>query len=562
MAQQTKIINAFLGLLSNYSQSDEEILGVDMSPGFIRVARLEFNDEKWTVLNLIERSIDTDPSLPLIDQSNIYTDTLKDIVKKEKIKTKNVAISIPVSNAIIKVIEMPSMTDNEIKSAIEYESLWENIVSISEDLSQYAIFHQVIKRHIDTNTMDLLFVASKASDISTYNKIIKNAGLETIIIDVKCFATRNSFDIGAQDNEQTLTEATAIVEFGSFENYLLIVKEGAPHITDIFVKDSDTKDLERGSFNDNELEEFFNRYSMQVKQILSAYETKYLSGRIKTLYVISDIDNIRNYLEMLANSLTDLNIVFYDPFSYLSISGKEKDLANEHKNRSVFTAAIGLATRSLDIFGYYKYTTGVKNINLLPDRSKIKKKKQANVLLRLLIIAILLISIGIGTIQYLILSNEKSTLLKQVDPYEQLKSELSEKKSKLAKNFAEKKRLNANLRFGEKITTNQMQLRDFFNDMGSSIPKSTWLNTVKYKSDNSVEIVGYAINDESILNYITNLSKSREVEDVALKTMELKTFDNETVRERYEVKAFKLVAHLKPPRKKDKDNFNIKGSKQ
>jgi len=190
---QTKIINAFLDLLSKYSRADEEILGVDMSPGYIRVARLEFKDEKWNVLNLIERSIEIDPGTTIVDQSDIYTSALKDILEKEKIKTKNVAISIPVSNAIIKVIEMPSMTDNEIQSAIEYESLWENIVRISEDLSQYAIFHQIIKRHIKTNTMDLLFVASKVSDINAYNKIISNAGLETIIIDVKCFATRNAF---------------------------------------------------------------------------------------------------------------------------------------------------------------------------------------------------------------------------------------------------------------------------------------------------------------------------------------------------------------------------------
>ena len=408
--KQTKIVNAFLDLLSRYSRADEEILGVDMSPGFIRVARLKLKDDKWEILNLIERAIEADSNLSLIDQSNIYTDTLKDILDKEKIKTKNVAISIPVSNAIIKVIEMPSMTDNEIQSAIEYESLWENIVRISEDLSQYTIFHQIIKRHIKTNKMDLLFVASKVSDINAYNKIINNAGLETIIIDVKCFATRNAFDIGMQENATNQDDAIAIVEFGSVENYLLVVKDNAPHITDIFVKDSDTKDLERGSFSDEDLEGFFSRYSMQVRQILSDYESKYSSARIKTLYVISDMVNIRNYLELLSNSLSDLNIIFYDPFAHLSISTKEEDLVKKHKNKSVFTAAIGLASRSLDIFGYYKYTTGVKNINLLPDRLKIKKKKQANVLLRLLIIVILALSVGIGGIQYLILSNENSAM--------------------------------------------------------------------------------------------------------------------------------------------------------
>ena len=551
---QTKIINAFLDLLSKYSRADEEILGVDMSPGYIRVARLELKDEKWSILNLIERPIETDLNTTLIDQSNVYTDALKDILEKEKIKTKNVAISIPVSNAIIKVIEMPSMTDNEIQSAIEYESLWENIVRISEDLSQYTIFHQVIKRHVKTNKMDLLFVASKVSDINAYNKIINNAGLETIIIDVKCFATRNAFDIGVQKNSKTQSEAIAIVEFGSVENYLLVIKDNSPHITDIFVKDSDTRDLERGSFSDEELDGFFGRYTMQVKQILSDYESKYSSGRIKTLYVVSDMVNIRNYLELFSNALSDLNIIFYDPFAQVSISGKEKDVIKKHKNKSVFTAAIGLASRSLDIFGYYKYTTGVKNINLLPDRSKIKKKKQANVLLRLLIIVILTLSVGIGGIQYLVLSSEKNTLLKRVAPYAKLRADLDTKQARLAKSIAEKKRMDKNLKFGQKVTTNQVQLRDFYNDMGAAIPKSTWLDSVEYKTDNSVDIVGYAISDESILSYISALSKSDEVEDVTLKTMELKTFDDETVEKRYEIKAFKLVAKLKPPRRKNKSN--------
>jgi type IV pilus assembly protein PilN len=266
--------------------------------------------------------------------------------------------------------------------------------------------------------------------------------------------------------------------------------------------------------------------------------------------------NIRNYLELLSNSLSDLNIIFYDPFSKVSISTKEKDFVEKHKNISVFTAVIGLASRSLDIFGYYKYTTGVKNINLLPNRLKIKKKKRANILLRLLIIVILTLSVGIGGIQYLILSNDKNTLIKRVAPYTKLKAELDEKKAILAKIIAEKKRMDKNLLFGQEVTTNQVQLRDFYNDMSAAMPEFTWLYSVEYSSDNSVEVVGYAINDENILNYISALSKSNEVEDVALNTMELKIFDNESVINRYEVKAFKLVAKLRPL---GKDKSDTKG---
>ena len=66
--KQTKIVNAFLDLLSKYSRADEEILGVDMSPGFIRVARLKFKNDKWSVLNLIERAIENE---------SIFKDTTK-----------------------------------------------------------------------------------------------------------------------------------------------------------------------------------------------------------------------------------------------------------------------------------------------------------------------------------------------------------------------------------------------------------------------------------------------------------------------------------------------------
>ena len=60
-------------------------------------------------------------------------------------------------------------------------------------------------------------------------------------------------------------------------------------------------------------------------------------------------------------------------------------------------------------------------------------------------------------------------------------------------------------------------------------------------------MVGYAINDESILNYINTLSKGDEIDGIALSTMELKSLENEMVDQRYEVKAFKIIVTLKKP---------------
>ena len=80
----------------------------------------------------------------------------------------NVAISIPVTSAIIRVVTSPLMKDEELQKAIETNSLWENLVQLTDNLDDYSIFHQVINRNEKDNTMDILFVASKLADINLY----------------------------------------------------------------------------------------------------------------------------------------------------------------------------------------------------------------------------------------------------------------------------------------------------------------------------------------------------------------------------------------------------------
>ena len=136
----------------------------------------------------------------------------------------NVAISIPVTSAIIRVVTSPLMKDEELQKAIETNSLWENLVQLTDNLDDYSIFHQVINKDEKGNTMDILFVASKLSDINSYTDIIKKGGLNAVIIDVKCFALKSAVDqinqIAGSIEDSNLT---AVLEFGLDENYVMIL---------------------------------------------------------------------------------------------------------------------------------------------------------------------------------------------------------------------------------------------------------------------------------------------------------------------------------------------------
>ena len=70
--------------------------------------------------------------------------------------------------------------------------------------------------------MDVLFVASKLSDVNAYIDIVSQAGLQPVVLDVKCFALRNAFETMALPNISK--KPMAILEIGSHENYLLVLK--------------------------------------------------------------------------------------------------------------------------------------------------------------------------------------------------------------------------------------------------------------------------------------------------------------------------------------------------
>ena len=65
-----------------------------------------------------------------------------------------------------------------------------------------------------------------------------------------------------------------------------------------------------------------------------------------------------------------------NPFTFIEIPAQFKSRIATEKNQSSLAVAIGLATRQLDVFGYYKFVTAVSNINLLPDREERVKKEQ------------------------------------------------------------------------------------------------------------------------------------------------------------------------------------------
>ena len=515
--------NFFSKLLKNRigkaSVQGEEILGVELTTNEIRLAQVSSNKSNQWVLDkfYVHKFEGIDENGTVLENQDKIADELKLAIQKSKVSTTNAAIAIPVTSAIIRVVTAPLMTDEELKKAIDTDSLWENLVQLTDNLNDYSIFHQVINKDDKGNTMDILFVASKLSDINSYTAIIKKAGLNAVIIDVKCFALKSAVDqinqIAGSIEDSNLT---AVLEFGLDENYVMILYDNNPIITDIFIRSQDRKTLQESN-NQEEMDALVRRYMTQVKQAVQDFETKY-EKRIRNLKVTSNLANVDDYLASFRKNMVNTGYNLFNPFEGIKVPAQlENDV--QFTNPSYFSTVMGLAFRKLDVFGYYKFVTAVKNINLLPNRDNMIAQKKAKAFSNFAFKGV----VGVVAVIYVILFGfsfwQIMDLNKKIQGYEQVVQVHQERTELRDKFLKEKRMMDKSLELSNSIKSNKTVSFRVLAQIASAVPNRVKFSSIEYNGSDLITIQGTAFSDQDILKLISNLNNKKLIAQASLASM-------------------------------------------
>ena len=531
-ASSSKKENFFSKLIKNRlgksSVKGEEIVGVDLSTNEIRLAQISTNkSNQWILEKFYTHKIEGLPeNSSVLEHPDKVAEELKIAIQKSKISTSNAAIAIPVTSAIIRVVTSPLMTDEELHNAVKTDSLWENLVQLTDNLDDYSIFHQVINRDQTGNTMDILFVASKLADINSYTEIIKKGGMNAVIIDVKCFALKSAVD---QINQISGTiedsNLTAVLEFGLDENYVMILYENNPIITDIFIRSQDRTTLIESN-NQEEMDALVRRYITQVKQAVQDFETKY-EKRIRNLKVTSNLSNVETYLASFRKNLVNTGFNLFDPLDGIKIPAQIEESV-KLENRSYLSTVMGLAFRKLDVFGYFKFVTAVKNINLLPNRDAMIKQKKAKAFSNFAFKGIL----GTVSVVYIVLFAlsfwQINSLNSKINNYSQIVQTHQERSDQLAKISKELSKLNKSLELSKSIKSNKKISFRVLAQVASAVPKRVRFTKIDFNGTNQILIQGLAASDQDILKLISNLNNKKLISQASLASMDLSTASGNT----------------------------------
>ncbi|XXF76629.1 type IV pilus assembly protein PilM [Myxococcaceae bacterium GXIMD 01537] len=158
--------------------------------------------------------------------STAIVQALQDLMSELKVKGKEVAIGVSGHSVIIKKIQMPRMTQEELEESIQ----WEAEQYIPFDVKDVNIDTQILDSggNDATGQMDVLLVAAKKDMINDYTTVVSEAGLAPVVVDVDAFAVQNMFSVNYDLPEK---ETVVLINAGASVVNINIIANGVTVFT-------------------------------------------------------------------------------------------------------------------------------------------------------------------------------------------------------------------------------------------------------------------------------------------------------------------------------------------
>lgn len=198
------------------------MLGLDIGTKTIKAVQLDPQGDKFT---LVAAGITSTPlgGVSGTDQQVATTaEAIKKLITDTKITHKEVNISLPESQVFTRLIELPSLTDQEVSSAISWQA--ESYIPIPIDEAN--IDYQIVERRnpervpqgVGQGAVDVLLIAAPKILVEKYVRIVDLAGLTVASVETEMIALSRAL----APAERTVL----IVDLGGSYSNFAIVKNG------------------------------------------------------------------------------------------------------------------------------------------------------------------------------------------------------------------------------------------------------------------------------------------------------------------------------------------------
>jgi type IV pilus assembly protein PilM len=202
------------------------LVGLDIGSHTIKAVEIEGSASKsrltrWGIsAPLGEAIVDGE-----IMDRQLVVDTISNLLDTREIKTKNVVAAVSGRAVIVKKILMNKLSQEDARQAVS----WEAEQHVPYDINDVSLDFEILgPAPNDPKQMQVLIVAAKKDMVLSFSDLIREAGLNPVVVDVDSFATQNAleanYDIGP-------TEVIATLNIGAEMTNVNITQGGVPYFT-------------------------------------------------------------------------------------------------------------------------------------------------------------------------------------------------------------------------------------------------------------------------------------------------------------------------------------------
>jgi type IV pilus assembly protein PilM len=338
--------------------SDFAKIGLDIGASSIKLAELvPFGKNRWKLATAVTGS---SPAGGITANQNNLSSISQMVVKLFKdsgAKSRKVVISLPEDQVSSHIVEMPMMSDEEVKQALQWQV--EQYIPIPAEKAVWS--YQVIEK-TNAGGIEILLVAAAKTLVGMYEKVMEEAGLEVVAIETELMASARS--VVPADYPLSL-----VVDIGAKSTDLGIVKSGTLVYSRMIptAGEAFTRAIEAGLGMDTaQAEEYKNTYgfatdklegklmgvmkpvlnviSNEIKKTIDFYVSKHPGDGIKVVTLtggVAILPDIAQYLSGIIGS----EVVIANPFVRVILDPvQSKNLSG---SGPFYGVAIGLAMREL-----------------------------------------------------------------------------------------------------------------------------------------------------------------------------------------------------------------------
>jgi type IV pilus assembly protein PilM len=346
-------------------QSKKDVVGIDIGSSSVKMVHLKEAKGSYQLVSLGMALL---PSEAIVDNaimdSSSIVDVIKGLVESHKVKTKNVATSISGHSVIIRKIQLPIMTEEEMDASIQ----WEAEQYIPFEISEVNLDFQILGPDAnDASQMNVILVAAKKDFVNDYVALFKECGLSPLVMDIDCFAVENVFEAnyGVGDDE-----IVALVDMGASSMNVNVLRGGMSVFTrDIQVGGNayneeiqkrlgvDAEDAEKvklgGTLGDVEpetvqqiMDDATENLTQEVQRSIDFFSATSSDEKVQKVFITGGVSKVAAVRESLESRLgVEVNVV--DPWRQISFGEKDFDPEYLQAMGPLYTVAVGLAMRRM-----------------------------------------------------------------------------------------------------------------------------------------------------------------------------------------------------------------------